>query len=141
MRDARELGPNIHPNTEPSTQRKDTHNMDTNEQYLPPTPGEIALAEAMARAPNLAPVDTAAAERIYVANVTWATDHAEVFSNAGLSMEVVAGGVRVRCRSCDRMWTIQSGVELSPAVLACPRKCNAASADPDFGMARTGVAP
>jgi hypothetical protein len=103
---------------------------------LPETPGERALREAMAGAPDLRPVDAAAAERAYIANVNWATDHTSVFANAGLSMEIVAGGVRAKCRSCDRAWFIQTGTALEPRVLTCQGGCNRYAADPDYGMGR-----
>jgi hypothetical protein len=115
-------------------------NDNSSHQFLPETPGEAALREAMARAPDLRPADPAAAEKAYTQNVCWATDHAEIFSRSGLSMEVVSGGVKVTCRSCGRAKLIASGADLTPAVLTCQGGCNRYAADPDQGMGR-GVAP
>ena len=143
MRDAPEFIPNIHPNTEPTTKGQDVmENENLSHQFLPETPGERSLREQMERAPNLGPADPAAAERAYQANVAWASDYTQVFANAGLGMEICAGGVKVKCRSCDRAWVIATGTDLTPALLTCPGGgCNRYAADPDAGMARTGVRP
>ena len=141
MARAPRLVPNI---PEPVTTRKDTlpmENENLSHQYLPPTPGELALAAAMASAPNLGPADPAAAERAYQANVAWASDYTQVFANAGLGMEICAGGVKVKCRSCDRAKLIATGTDLTPAVLTCQGGCNRYAADPDAGLSRTGVRP
>lgn len=103
---------------------------------LPETPGERALAALMATAPDLRPVDAAAAERAYIANVNWATDHTSVFANAGLAMEVTSGGAKIKCRACDRQWSLPTGSELSPRTLTCQGGCNRYAADPDYGMGR-----
>jgi hypothetical protein len=140
MARAPRLVPNI---PEPVTTRKDTlpmENENLSHQFLPETPGERSLREQMERAPNLAPVDVAEAERQYQKNLAWASAYAMVFANAGLSMEICAGGVKVKCKTCDTAWVIPVGMALDPSVLTCPQKCNITAADPDAGMSR-GVAP
>ena len=138
MSRARELVPNIQPNPEPTTPKG--HHMDDTNNHpnarLPETPGERSLREQMATAPDLRPVDPAAAERAYQTTVAWVSDHVDTFSHAGLAMEVTSGGAKIKCRACDRQWSLPTGSELSPRTLTCQGGCNRYAADPDYGMGR-----
>jgi hypothetical protein len=131
------------------------------------TPGEVALETQMQRAPDLRPgpalprqaqragadleVAMAAAPDLtadpasakvrmeeHKANHEWCASRAQTFSDAGLSIEIVEGGVVARCRANDHAKFIRRGTELTPEMLTCSGGCNRSSADPDFGMNRPG---
>jgi hypothetical protein len=94
----------------------------------------------MAAVPDLTADPAAAKVRMdeHKANHEWAASRAQVFSDAGLSIEIVAGGVLASCRANHHTKFIRRGTELTPEILTCAKGCNRASADPDWGMRGPG---
>lgn len=109
--------------------------------WQPPQAGG-ALQQMLAVAPDLgASSDPLPAEKrmeLHRATHEWAATRALVFSEAGLEVEIVEGGVRVRCRSNGHEKFIARGTELTKEMLTCSGRCNIESTDPDFGMNRRG---
>ena len=108
--------------------------------WRPPQPGE-ALAAAMAIAPEMgASLNPRAVEKrmeLRQANHEWATTRALVFFEAGLAVEIVEGGILVRCKADNgHEWFVATGTELTRELLTCESGCNRALVDPDGRASR-----